>query len=88
MSILGNLFPPEVSALIGVVSEWFANSGLRESLDENGTTGIQHFITKINGRPAVISAAVSYLAEEDTAQIDTILLTKTAETENNTEPEA
>ena len=68
-NLIKNAIPPELTALLGALGEWFANSGYLEALEENGTTGLTSITTKINGRPAVIVFAASYLSPEQEKRI-------------------
>ena len=68
-NLLKNSIPPELLTLGGALGEWFANSGYLEALEENGTTGLTSITTKINGKPAVIVFAASYLSPEQENRI-------------------
>jgi len=74
MSIFDTIFPKEISDFIGIITGWFKNSGIRETLEANGTTGVQTFITKINGHDAAVSFVVSYLTEDDLKKINATLM--------------
>lgn len=82
-NVIKKAIPPELLTLAGAFGEWFANSGYLEALEENGTTGLTSITTRINGRPAVIVFAASYLTPE---QENRILETAT-ETALNAEQE-
>lgn len=70
--------PPELLELAKVAADWFSNSGYKEQLDKNGTTGLNHIITNIEGTPHVITFAISRLTEAEIEQTNKILTDITA----------
>lgn len=75
--MLDKIIPKELLSLSAALSDWLKGSGITQSLETNGTTGIHHIITRINNRPATVAVAVSYLSESEIQQLEAILLAKT-----------
>lgn len=61
--------PAELLTLAEALGQWFINSGYLEALETDGTTGLTSITTKINGKPAVIVFAASYLSDEQQNKI-------------------
>ena len=85
--MLEKIIPKEILGLSSTLSDWFKGSGIVESLEEKGTTGIHHIITRINNRPATLAVAISYLTEDEIRQLEAMLLEKTQSKKTETEKE-
>ena len=79
--------PPELLQLASAAGEWFANSGYKEAIEATGTTGLNHLIINIEGRPHIVTFAISRPDAEDLAQINAILTGVMANKQNSPESE-
>ena len=77
--------PAELLSIMEAAGQWFNESGYVEALENDGTTGLCTIITKVNGKPAAVTFALSYLTEE---QLNIINRTATQAALNKTGEEA
>lgn len=76
--------PAELLGIMEAAGQWFNDSGYVEALENDGTTGLCTIITKVNGKPAAVTFALSYLTEE---QLNIINRTATEAALSKTEGE-
>jgi hypothetical protein len=81
------VIPPELLQLASIAGEWFANSGYKEAIEATGTTGLNHLIINIEGRPHIVTFAISRPDAEELEQINATLLGVLANKQKSPESE-